>query len=176
MKWAEELGYIDRSPLTHLKKPAAGRKEQVVSAAQYQALLDRTADQEFKDLLSVTWETGCRPQESLRVEARHVDLIGNRWMFPASESKNKRTPRVVYMTPKAMEITRVVSERLRSGSTERGMVRTGTLRSPEWAAAARDAHKRSTPFRMSLHQGDVGHRSNFVYVAVSNRHFCVLTL
>jgi integrase len=111
MKWAEELGYIDRSPLRYMKKPAGGRKEQVVSVAQYQALLDRTKDQEFKDLLIATWETGCRPQESLRVEARHVDLIGNRWMFPAPESKNKRTPRVVYMTPKAMEITRRLAEK-----------------------------------------------------------------
>jgi integrase len=110
MKWAEELGHIDRSPLRYMKKPAGGRKEQVVTPAQYQALLDRATDQEFKDLLTATWETGCRPQESLRVEARHVDFAGNRWVFPASESKNKRTPRVVYLTPKAMEITRRLAE------------------------------------------------------------------
>jgi integrase len=115
MKWAEELGYIDRSPLRHMKKPAAGRREQVVTTAQYQALLDRTEDQAFKDLLTVSWETGCRPQESLRVEARHVDLAGGRWMFPASESKNKRTPRVVYLTPKALEITRRLAEEHPSG-------------------------------------------------------------
>ena len=105
MKWAEESGYIERSPLRYMKKPAGGRKEQVVTAAQYKVLLARTNDQEFKDLLTVTWETGCRPQESLRVEARHVDLNGGRWLFPASESKNKRTPRVVYLTPTALKIT-----------------------------------------------------------------------
>lgn len=106
MKWAEEQGYLDRSPLRHLRKPGCGRKEQVVAAGQYQALLDRTRDQNFKDLLTVTWETGCRPQESLRVEARHVDLAGERWVFPASESKGKKVPRVVYLTPAALEITR----------------------------------------------------------------------
>jgi integrase len=84
-------------------------------------LLDRSADQQFKDLLTVTWETGCRPQESLRIEARHVDLTGNRWMFPASESKNKRTPRVVYMTPKAMEITRRLAEKYPQGPIFRNM-------------------------------------------------------
>lgn len=105
MKWAEELGYIERSPLTHMKKPGCGRKEQIVTQAQYEALLARYKDQEFKDLLTITWETGCRPQESLRVEARHVDLAGSRWVFPASESKGKKIPRVVYLTPIALEIT-----------------------------------------------------------------------
>jgi hypothetical protein len=31
MKWAEEQGYIERSPIAHLKKPSCGRKEQVVT-------------------------------------------------------------------------------------------------------------------------------------------------
>jgi len=115
MKWAEEQGYIERSPLTHMKKPGCGRKELVVTPEQYQALLDRTKDQEFKDLLTITWETGCRPQESLRVEARHVDLAASRWVFPASESKGKKIPRVVYLTPKALEITRRLMEKHPTG-------------------------------------------------------------
>jgi integrase len=106
MKWGEEQGYIERSPLVHMKKPGCGRKEQIVSPEQYQSLLARYKDQEFKDLLTITWETGCRPQESLRVEARHVDLASNRWVFPASESKGKKAPRVVYLTPTALEITK----------------------------------------------------------------------
>jgi hypothetical protein len=76
MRWAEELGYIDRSPIAHMKKPRCGRKEQIVSAVEFQALLDHTADEQFKDLLVVSWESGCRPQESLRIEARHVDVAG----------------------------------------------------------------------------------------------------
>lgn len=106
MKWGEEQGYIERSPLVHMKKPGCGRKEQVVTLQQYQTLLARYDDEEFKDLLITTWETGCRPQESLRVEAHHVDLAASRWVFPASESKGRKIPRVVYLTPKALEITR----------------------------------------------------------------------
>jgi integrase len=106
MKWGEEQGYFERSPLTHMKKPGCGRKELVVSSDQYQTLLDRTKDEEFKDLVTTTWDTGCRPQESLHVEARHVDITASRWIFPASESKGKKIPRVVYLTPKALEITK----------------------------------------------------------------------
>jgi len=105
-KWAEEQGYVDRSPLTHMKKPACGRKELVVSPEQFAELVARYKDENFRDLLNATWGTGCRPQESLRVEARHVDLAGSRWVFPASESKGKRIPRVVYLTPIALEITK----------------------------------------------------------------------
>lgn len=121
MKWAEEQGYVDRSPVAHLKKPGCGRKESVVSPVEYQALLDRTADQEFKDLLTVRWEIGCRPQESLRVEARHVDVPGERWVFPASEAKGKKTPRVIYLTPVALAITKRLMDKHPSGPLFRNM-------------------------------------------------------
>ncbi len=116
MKWAEEQGYIERSPLTHMRKPGCGRREQVVTPEQYDKLLTRAKDQEFKDLLIVTWETGCRPQESLRVEARHVDVAGSRWVFPPSESKGKRVPRVIYLTPKALDITKRLMEKHPTGT------------------------------------------------------------
>lgn len=105
MHWAEEQGYIARTPLPHFRKPAAGRREQVVSAGEYAAILGHCKDQNFRDLLTVSWETGCRPQESLRVEARHVDVANARWVFPASEAKGSRKPRIVYLPPIALEIT-----------------------------------------------------------------------
>ncbi|MBW3539087.1 MAG: tyrosine-type recombinase/integrase [Planctomycetes bacterium] len=102
--WAEEQGYIDRSPIAHLKKPQCGKKEVVVPAEHYQRMLDLTHDEPFRDLLTVTWETGCRPQESLRVEARHVDLTHQRWLIPTTPGKPDN--RVVYMTDAAMQIVR----------------------------------------------------------------------
>lgn len=105
MRWAEQEGIIDRSPLAHLKKPRAGRREVVVTPEEYRAILDLTRDEQFRDLLTVTWETGCRPQESLRVEARHVDLPNARWVFPATEAKTG-VPRIVYLSDAALAITR----------------------------------------------------------------------
>jgi integrase len=105
MRWAEQQGYIERSPLAHFQKPPAGRKERVVTPVEYANLLAHTPDQAFKDLLTVTWETGARPQETLRVEARHVDVPNARWVFPAGEAKGGRLPRVVYLTPRALEVT-----------------------------------------------------------------------
>lgn len=102
--WAEEQGYIERSPIAHLRKPKCGKKETVVPEAHYEKMLTLTRDQSFRDLLTVTWETGCRPQESLRVEARHVDVANQRWMIPVTPGKPDN--RIVYMTDNSMAIIR----------------------------------------------------------------------
>ena len=34
-KWAEEQGYIDRSPVAHMKKPAGGKREVIVSQKEF---------------------------------------------------------------------------------------------------------------------------------------------
>jgi integrase len=149
MKWAEEQGYIDHSRIAHMKKPGCGRKEQIVTPEQFNALLDRYDDQEFRDLLTVTWETGCRPQESLRVEARHVDILASRWVFPASESKGKKIPRVVYLTPKAMEITKRLMEKHATGPIFRN---TNGRRWTPYATNCRFQHvRRKTGVKYSLY-------------------------
>lgn len=106
LKWALQQGYIDKNPIANLEVPGADRRETTISADEYTHLLAHIHDVDFRDLVVVTWETGCRPQESLRVEARHVELQKQRWIFPTSEAKGKRNPRVVYLTDVALEITR----------------------------------------------------------------------
>ena len=105
IKWARQQGYIESSPLTELEAPSAERREVLISEAQYVQLLDAIRDPNFYDLVVTSWETGCRPQESLRVEARHVDLKNQRWVFPKSESKTRQLSRVVYLTDTALTIT-----------------------------------------------------------------------
>ena len=105
LTWAVKQGYIDRSPLAQLEVPAASRKDVVVSQVEFARLMTFVRNPSLADLMRVTWETGCRPQESLRVEARHVDLANHRWVIPKSESKTKRLVRVVYLPDVAMEIT-----------------------------------------------------------------------
>ncbi|MDB4614266.1 hypothetical protein OAH18_01110 [bacterium] len=104
MRWAVQQGYIERSPIAQMQKPAMGKREVVLSPEEFQMLLDNTQCQPLIDLLNVTWETGCRPQESLRVEARHVDVAGSRWVIPVSESKTDIV-RVIYLTESALETT-----------------------------------------------------------------------
>lgn len=104
--WAVRQGYIEKSPFAYFEKPPAGRRTQVVSEEEFKTLLANTRDHCFRDLLNITWETGARPQEVLRVEARHVDLPNNRWIFPSEEAKGGKQPRVIYLNVVAQEITR----------------------------------------------------------------------
>ncbi len=62
--------------------------------------------------MEVTCSTGCRPQESLRLEFRHVDLKNQRWVFPRNEAKGKKASRVVYLSEDAARITeRLIANR-----------------------------------------------------------------
>ncbi len=115
LAWATKQGYLDKNPVDGLEIPSAERHEVFVSQEEFDALLSKVKDEAFRDLLIVTWETGFRPQESLRVEARHVDLANQRLVFPKSESKNKKVARVVYLTDKAAAIVKRITERHPSG-------------------------------------------------------------
>ena len=104
--WAARIGLIEANPVRHVEKPRAGRRDVVITHEEYAWILGQVRDEEFRDLFVVCWETGCRPQEILAVEARHVDESGGRWVFPPDEVKGKKSHRVVYLTDRALEITR----------------------------------------------------------------------
>jgi integrase len=106
MKWALQQGYIDHNPIAHLEVPGSDRKEVIVSPAEFELLLQHAGTDCLRDLIIVTRETGCRPQESLRVEARHVDLEHSRWLFPQQEAKGKSAVRAVYLNDTALAITK----------------------------------------------------------------------
>jgi integrase/recombinase XerD len=93
LSWAVKQGYFDKSPLAVLEVPAAESREVVIEPEEFEKLLSFCRDENFRDLVVLTWETGCRPQESLIVEARHVDVAHQRWVFPRKSSKGKKAPR-----------------------------------------------------------------------------------
>lgn len=109
MNWALEDELIEQNPVAYLKKPRGGKRDTVISPEEFETILTFVNDPGFRDLLITTWETGCRPQESLRVEARHVDLRNCRWVFSETEAKTGM-PRVVYLPENALKITRRMME------------------------------------------------------------------
>jgi hypothetical protein len=49
--WAEQQGLIDRSPIAHMRRPAAPRRSTTLSADQRRLIFESVGDQAFKDLL-----------------------------------------------------------------------------------------------------------------------------
>ncbi len=115
IRWAKEQGYIDDSPVAYLKIPAGANREIVIRPDEFEAILALAPDRSLKDLLIAAWETGCRPQEILKVTAHHVDLVNKRWIFKRSEAKMKRNARVIYLGDQAFAITKQLMQQFPEG-------------------------------------------------------------
>ena len=102
--WAVKQELIDRNPAVNVEKPGQQHRDDFVTEEEHRAVLDHTTDQAFKDLVTIAYECGPRPQELLRVEARHVEFDKSRWHFPPREGKKERR-RCVYLTRNAERIT-----------------------------------------------------------------------
>jgi integrase len=114
--WALKRGRLKINPITYIdEKPSPGRRENIITIDQWKELIGLVKDESFRDLLTVTWECGCRPQESLRVERRHVHLDLRRWEFPPEEAKGKKKVRFVYLTDNSLTITKRLMARHRQG-------------------------------------------------------------
>ncbi len=72
MNWSLKQGFIDVNPVATLEIPVADHKEIAFTPDQVEALLRYIRNPSLRDLVITTIDTGCRPQESLRVDARHV--------------------------------------------------------------------------------------------------------
>jgi integrase len=105
-RWAEKMGHIDKSPVRHVEKPEQGKREQIISPEDYAQILARYEGDPFADLLEFSWQTGARPQETVIAEVRHLDLGGERLIFPPEEAKGKKRYRVVYLNDAALQIVR----------------------------------------------------------------------
>lgn len=103
--WAIELGYSEINPIARLKKPQAQRREIYMTKEDFDEILSKLDDSDpFKDLLQFVWYTGCRPQEVRHIELRHYDPVHERIVFPAEESKGKRSKRIIYLHGIPLEI------------------------------------------------------------------------
>jgi integrase/recombinase XerD len=104
--WAEKMGVIDRNPIRHLEKPEAGKRERVITHEEHAELLAHYRDEAFRSLLEMAWHTGARPQETIRIEARHCQLDARRIVLPPKEAKGKKRYRIIYLDDAALELVR----------------------------------------------------------------------
>lgn len=103
LEWAKRQGYIATNSVEGIEVPGAERRELLITPSDFTEMLSFIPDPTLRELCQITFETGCRPQESLRLEARHIDYSNERWIFPVKSSKGKKAPRIVYLTPFAFE-------------------------------------------------------------------------
>lgn len=84
-------------------------------------------DQEFKDFLTALRETGCRPGEVRKVTADNVNLELGVWVLEHHKTRKKTgLPRVVYLTPTMVELSRRLVAKWPEGPIFRGPKRKGS--------------------------------------------------
>jgi len=115
LRWAVRQGYIEKNPVAGIEMPASERRDVYLAPEEFQNLLKFVPDKATAVLLEMTYQTGCRPQELLRVTAGHVDVENARWIFPQEEAKGKKAPRIVYLADNALALTRQRMEEVPSG-------------------------------------------------------------
>lgn len=100
--WAAHEGHIEASPLGPIPRPPIARRERLLTAGEVRAIRDAVPDREFRDFLAALADSGCRPGEAAKVEARDVDPDAGTWTI--SFKGNAR--RTIYLTPALVEICR----------------------------------------------------------------------
>jgi integrase len=113
--WAVEVGLVKESPVKAMRKPPPGRRERSVTEEEFTALMAQVPEGPFKDLLRFAWLTGCRPQEAIRIEGRHLDLERGWVLLPPNEAKGKKRARVIYLVDAARTMLAPLAEVHREG-------------------------------------------------------------
>lgn len=106
-RWAHRQRLIASNPVADVEKPAATSRESVLSPEAIKNLQSETVGKPWiADVVTALLETGARPQEIRKLEARHVDLENGVWVLPRSEAKGKRKARVIVLTPSMLELSK----------------------------------------------------------------------
>lgn len=102
--WAAKVGHLERDPLAGLERPRAGRREVVADGATAAAMIAGAISPEFRDLLVFLRETGCRPGEAIRMEARHVDWGRRLAVLDGKTTARTGRKRIIHLTEAATAI------------------------------------------------------------------------
>jgi integrase len=119
--WADSEGLLQPNPIKAVKKPPQRRRDRILTPAEKAEILVAIADRHFREYVFALLETGARPGEVRKVTAAHVNLELGVWTFAEHKTAVKTgKPRVVYLTPAMVELTRRLTQQYPDGPLFRG--------------------------------------------------------
>ena len=105
--WSEQQGILSSNPLRTLKAERVKQRTRVLTRDELTEILAAIRDHQFRGFVQAMLETGCRPSEVARLSAAHVNLELGVWIFDDHKTfKKTHKPRIVYLTPTMVELSR----------------------------------------------------------------------
>lgn len=105
--WADPQGILSPDPIRTVKAERVKRRTRILTQAELDEILAAIRDRPFREFMQAMLETGCRPSEVARVSAAMVNLEVGVWVLPEHKTAKKtHKPRVVYLTPAMVELSR----------------------------------------------------------------------
>jgi integrase/recombinase XerC len=105
--WAVEEEHIPRNPIAHVRKPKPLARDRTITPAERQLVLSAIRGPAFRQFVDALTLTGARPGEVARVTAADCDLAAATWTLQRHKTVKKTgKPRVIYLPPEAVELTR----------------------------------------------------------------------
>ena len=105
MLWAVERKMLKANPVAGVKvKPPLNRGADAVVPAEAHAQLMEIASPNRRLILTALWETGCRPSEVCKVEARNFDAVAGCWKLDEHKTDKSGKVRVIFLSPLMVEL------------------------------------------------------------------------
>ena len=115
--WGVKNHGLRFNPIKGMEKPKPQRRTGIVTPEEFEEILSHYAEGDcFRDLITVSYDSGSRPQEIKLLEARHVDFEKQRAVIGADDGAKGGITRAIYFpTDRSMEIIRRLADAHPSG-------------------------------------------------------------
>ncbi len=119
--WADKQGILSPSPLRTLEVDPSNRRTRVLTPDEQREIFAAIKDVQFRNFVRAMIETGRRPGEVAQVTAAEVDLDMGVWVLTKHKTAKKtKKPRVIYLTPAMVELSRTLIAAYPEGPIFRG--------------------------------------------------------
>jgi integrase len=142
-RWAAREGRIPHNPLRTLRRPAGrSRGSSILIGDDLHARLLKVVSPEFRDFLQAVRDTGARPGEVAKVEAKHVVWDAACWVLGEHKTARKTgRERIIHLPPGVLDTCRRLARHHPTGPLFRN-TRGQTWRKTGWKQAMARAQKK----------------------------------
>lgn len=117
MRWGVRQELLKENPVESIEvKPPLSRSGEAIVTPEIHARILSIASPKHRDILTALWETGCRPSEVCRVEARHFDPAAACWRLDVHKTDKTGRERIIFLSPIMVDLCKRLAEKNPSGA------------------------------------------------------------